>query len=239
MTEAEWLACTDPIEIAVFLGDTLGGDSLGDTIGDRKLRLFGCACVRGVWDYLPKNALCRAIETCERFADGLATAEELKAAEELADGTYQGIGNIIADHSAIAVGALCAPEPDFPMGTGSSAGIAAVAAEAWFNEEVPWHVAHAQAEQAHPHLLRDILGNPFRPVRRDPTYLTANVVNLAKALYEERELPSGRLDNTRLGILADVLEEAGCTNADILAHCRTPGPHVRGCWVVDLILGRS
>jgi hypothetical protein len=65
------------------------------------------------------------------------------------------------------------------------------------------------------------------------------VVRLAQAAYEERHLPEGTLDNTRLRILADALEEAGCTDADILGHLRGPGPHVRGCWPVDLCLGKS
>jgi hypothetical protein len=65
------------------------------------------------------------------------------------------------------------------------------------------------------------------------------VSGLALAAYEDRSLPAGTLDPARLAILTDALEEAGCTNADILDHCRAPGPHVRGCWVVDLILGKE
>jgi hypothetical protein len=64
------------------------------------------------------------------------------------------------------------------------------------------------------------------------------VVGLAQAAYEERELHSGALDPARLSVLADALEEAGCTGPDILNHCRRPGVHVRGCWVVDLLLGK-
>jgi hypothetical protein len=61
----------------------------------------------------------------------------------------------------------------------------------------------------------------------------------AVACYQERELPSGHLDVTRLAVLADALEDAGCDNGDILQHCRGDGPHVRGCWVVDLLLGKE
>ena len=61
------------------------------------------------------------------------------------------------------------------------------------------------------------------------------VVRLAEAAYEERQLPAGTLDSGRLSILADAMEEAGCTDTDILGHLRGPGPHVRGCWVVDLV----
>jgi hypothetical protein len=80
--------------------------------------------------------------------------------------------------------------------------------------------------------LRDIFGNPFRPVTFDPRWLTATVVALATGIYAERAFD-------RMPILADALEEAGCDHADILAHCRGDGPHVRGCWVVDLVLGKS
>ena len=122
MNEQEWLACTDPFEMVDFLGPKLS---------DRKYRLFGCACVRGVWEHVPEGALRQATETCERFADGHATVEELQAAKEMADAAYEGWGNSIADHSAIAIGSLCGRKPWFPMGDGSASGIAGVAAEVW------------------------------------------------------------------------------------------------------------
>jgi hypothetical protein len=84
-------------------------------------------------------------------------------------------------------------------------------------------------------LLRDIFGNPFRPVSIDPAWLTwnnATVVKLAEVIYAERRFAD-------LPILADALEEAGCDNADILSHCREASEHVRGCWVVDLLLGKK
>jgi hypothetical protein len=92
---------------------------------------------------------------------------------------------------------------------------------------------------AHAHLLHCIFGNPFRPLTVSPAWQSPQVVALAQAAYEERELPAGTLDLARLAVLADVLEEAGCTGADILNQCRQPGVHVRGCWVVDLLLGKS
>ena len=84
-------------------------------------------------------------------------------------------------------------------------------------------------------LLRDIFGNPFRPVAIEHGWLTWNdgtIPKIAQAIYDDRAFD-------RLLVLADALEEAGCTNADLLNHCREPGPHVRGCWVVDLVLGRE
>jgi hypothetical protein len=92
-------------------------------------------------------------------------------------------------------------------------------------------------------LVRDLFGNPFRAPRPLPPEVLAGndglVVRLATALYEERQLPSGHLDPARLAVLADALEDAGCTDAELLTHLRRPGPHARGCWAVDVALGRS
>ncbi len=85
--------------------------------------------------------------------------------------------------------------------------------------------------QLSPNLIRDIFGNPFRPVVANPAWLTPTVVSIASAIYAERAFD-------RLPILADALEEAGCADADLLLHGRQPGEHVRGCWAVDLVLGK-
>lgn len=90
--------------------------------------------------------------------------------------------------------------------------------------------------------VRCVFGNPFRSVAVDPSWLRWNdgtVVRLAQAAYQEQQLPSGHLDRARLGVLADALEEAGCPEADLLDHLRGPGPHVRGCWALDAILGKG
>jgi hypothetical protein len=80
-------------------------------------------------------------------------------------------------------------------------------------------------------LLYDVFGNPFRPVTFDPEWRTDTAVALARQMYESREFSA-------MPILADALQDAGCDNTDILAHCRDEGAtHVRGCWVVDLVLG--
>ena len=81
-------------------------------------------------------------------------------------------------------------------------------------------------------LLHCIVGNPFRPVACDPSWRTSSTVALADAIYAGRAFD-------RLPVLADSLEEAGCDHPDVLAHCRGPGPHARGCWVVDMILGKA
>jgi hypothetical protein len=92
---------------------------------------------------------------------------------------------------------------------------------AWYSEVI-----------AQCNLVRDLFGNPFRPVSLDTTWQSATVMSIAAALYDER-------DFDRMPILADALEDVGCTNTDILNHCRQPGVHARGCWVVDAILGKD
>jgi hypothetical protein len=83
-----------------------------------------------------------------------------------------------------------------------------------------------------PPILRDVFGNSFRPVTAESRWLTPTVVSLARGVYEDRAYD-------RLPILADALEDAGCTDAGLLGHLRSPGPHVRGCWALDLILGKE
>ena len=90
--------------------------------------------------------------------------------------------------------------------------------------------------------FRRVFGNPFRPITISPAVLAwhdSTVFHLAQTAYDERSLPSGELDPARLAVLADALEETGCTNASILGHLREPRPHVRGCWVVDLLLAKE
>jgi hypothetical protein len=91
---------------------------------------------------------------------------------------------------------------------------------------------------ARANILRDLYGSPFRPSTLESAWLTPTVTDLATVAYRERALPSGELDPFRLTILADALEEAGCTDPVILTHLRGPGPHVRGCWALDLALGK-
>src|SRR5205085_1066071 len=113
------------------------------------------------------------------------------------------------------------------MVLGMLLGCAAAAAGA----DTPAGDAGAAERQAQLHLLRDVVGNPFRPVAPDRSWMPENAVVLARSMYETRDFAA-------MPLLADLLEEAGCPAA-VSEHCRGPGPHVRGCWVVDLLLGRD
>jgi hypothetical protein len=124
--------------------------------------------------------------------------------------------------------------------TALAAGDAAPTITAVGGPEVPAAIRTERGVQCG--LLRDIYLHPSREVHVAPPVLQwndATVVKLARGTYADRHLPSGLLDNARLAMLADALEEAGCDDAAILDHCRHPGEHVRGCWLVDLLLGKA
>ena len=97
--------------------------------------------------------------------------------------------------------------------------------------------------QTIPYLLREVLGNPFRPPPPLPPAVLAwndrTIPRLGAAIYEERRMAEGTLDKSRLAVLADALLNAGCEDDDLIQHCRSEGPHVRGCWAVDLCLSRN
>jgi hypothetical protein len=96
-----------------------------------------------------------------------------------------------------------------------------------------WDVGRDAENHEQVKLARDIFGNPFRAVVFDPSWRTSTAVGLARTMYDARDFGA-------MPVLADALEEAGCDTPDVLAHCRDPdGVHVRGCWVVDLVLGKS
>jgi hypothetical protein len=98
--------------------------------------------------------------------------------------------------------------------------------------EKVWSDARFVAMLAQAKLLREMIGNPFRPVALNSVWRTPDVLALAQTIYDDRAFE-------RLPVLANALEEAGCHAADILGHCRSEGPHVRGCWVVDAVLGKA
>jgi hypothetical protein len=218
MDEAEWLACEDPEALLLFLADT--GAS------DRKARLFGCACVRRVWGDLADERLRQAALVAERFADGLATARQLEAARKKAARLCEGVGDIIADHGPMAVASLCERPAGWFIPAESTG---AVAAEARSDEGASWGVAHKEEQRAQVGAIRDIFGNPFRPPR--PRAFPAHVVGLAQECYDAfPEL------SERFPILADALDDLG--EGQAAEHCRQDG-HVKGCHVLDWVLGRE
>jgi hypothetical protein len=253
MTEAEWLACTDPDPMLEYLRGKAS---------ERKLRLFAVACCRRIWHLLTDERSRKAVEVAERFADGAASgalmggarAEAGRRAREAATAALDAPVARCLDVPAAAAAWQTASLPwgkaDERVAEQVALADAGKRAEPWaarsFGQHVDADAAFGVArQQGRGHqvgLLRDIFGNPFCPISVDPTWLTwhdATVVRLAQAAYEERQMPAGTLDNGRLAVLADGLEEAGCASEDVLGHLRGPGPHVRGCWAVDLCLGKS
>jgi hypothetical protein len=101
-----------------------------------------------------------------------------------------------------------------------------------FHWPLPIPAATEAERTAQADLLRCVFGNPFRPADLDPSWLTPTVKQIAAAVYEKRTFE-------QLSDLADTLEDAGCCDADVLNHCRQPGVHARGCWPVDVILGKK
>jgi hypothetical protein len=241
MTEADWLAATDPRPMLEFLRDR-------GKASERKLRLFACACCRRVWHRLPDGRTRGAVEVSERYADGAAREDDLDAAMREAEAAW------LAALSPRRPGfwgrlwrQFAGPGADFaaevvrcqaPLILTNHRGLAAPA-------EVAERLGRAgrfcalfdSAEQCNQAaLLRCIFGNPLRPgPPLAPAVLSwdgGTVAKLAAAIYEERAFD-------RLPVLADALEDAGCADAEILGHCRGGGEHVRGCWVVDLALGKG
>jgi hypothetical protein len=184
---------------------------------DRKLRLFAVACCWWIWQPLNDERSRRAVEIAERHADGLASEEELESVNYV-----PWVGSTeIGSHAAQVA-------KDAARGTGFSAVIKG-------GTRADLELAEAAERQRQSGFLRDLFGNLFRPANLDPSWLSwqaGTIPKLAQTIYDERAFD-------HLPILADALEEAGCTDPDILTHCRSGGDHVRGCWPVDLILGKS
>jgi hypothetical protein len=218
MTEVEWMQCQEPAPLLTYL-QWRGSD--------RKLRLFAAACCRRMQYLLPRQGG-KIIEVAERRADGLAGQAEVEAAAaSLPDPPPSPIIGGFGPVRQTAIRKALLAILVRPVG---AAQIAAQVAAA---------VCSVREREEEPRIqcifLRDLFGNPFRSGALDRSWLTwkeGTISKLAQAIYQE-----GAFD--RLPIVADALEEAGCTDAAILDHCRGPGPHIRGCWVVDLILGKE
>jgi hypothetical protein len=212
-TEPKWLEWSNVVGMLRFI-------HIRKLQSNRKFRLLACAWATSVngWSAHPSHA--RAIDMAQRFADGwvppnerLATMANLQLppepwnAEQLVRASVR---------------STLEEDPGYAVSLTLQC-VLMLANQR--SEEVDW--------QLHAPLLRDIFGNPFRPVTFDPAWRTSDVMILAQGIYNEHAFD-------RMPILADALQDAGCDNDDILNHCRDAStPHARGCWVVDLVLGKS
>jgi hypothetical protein len=234
--EAQWLACADPKPML---------DYLYRKVSQRKLRLFGCACLRLIWSRVPAGASRHAVETAERYVDEQASGGEMALAARANKALRYTLG-FQADQAR-----LHWSDPDCAAYYGAVAVAAVFADSAWWAAvdacdavlELRGRTTLSEAGQRAAYLVREICGNPFDPPPAvDPAcraWKGGAVRQLAEAAYQERQLPSGELDRTRLAVIADALEESGCAEPSLLTHLRSPGPHVRGCFVIDALTGRS
>jgi hypothetical protein len=243
MTEAKWLACREPRAML---------DAIKERVPVRKMRLVGAACCRRIQHLFHDPACHRGVEVAERYADGEVTDDELfdagRTVGMLKEGTYTlgGLPTLWLNRPAVMSGhaVLELLETDARLLVDGSGTVAYRAEQAAFDgayEKVGTRDLRAskkgqsaqKAERtAQVRLIRDVFGNAFRPVTLSPAWRTDTAVSLAKQMYELRDFSS-------MPILADALQDAGCDSDDVLNHCRGPEPHVRGCWVVDLVLEKS
>jgi hypothetical protein len=239
MPEREWLNCTDP---QAMLHLILGGLWLKPPLKwlnrrraattQRRLRLFLCACCRLMWEWMPPRSR-TAVEVAEGYAYGLRTKQELRFArrDASAEATYDRSwwGQI---RETLAYG-------DWADLEDPNLQLAVLAASEGLGVNVMEAIQHAyglhpERDQRCSQLLRDLF-NPFHSGSINPAWLTwsgGTTAALVRTIFEEC-----RWDD--LPVLADALEEAGCADESILSHCRGSGPHVRGCWVLDLLLGKD
>lgn len=225
MTRAEWwLTCQDADELAIEIVQAR------HHLSDRKAYLICAACCSRIAGFLPIEVGNEVLEVVIRYADDQAEKDELREARRSAE-QY---GDADSDY-------LDSPTYWATHGEVPDCLVACVNASLWGGGDLDQTDPELQtkyeewrtlANTAHLAIVRDVCGNPFRPVSVDPAWLTSTVRTLAENIYADCAFD-------RLPILAHALQDAGCDNEDILNHCRGDGPHVRGCWVVDLLTGRK
>jgi hypothetical protein len=217
MTEQEWLA--NP-----YVPDLLDAPVLSDAI--RKKRLFACGCCRLIWDQLVGTRSRKAVRKLEEFADAISSEKMRRDAYNIANAAFLEMQTpVIESNWTAACAVVCAANrreswPNNLFGN------------VWSALRVKFPNDAAAVSRAVTEVFRDIFGNPFRPVAFDPAWRTATAVARARQMYDSRDFGA-------MPILADALQDAGCEDEYILTHCRdTSVPHVRGCWVCDLVLDR-
>jgi hypothetical protein len=241
MTEQEWLASGYSLKMLAFIHRWKGMNRR--KAGRRKLRLFGCSSCRRMWEQMTDERSRQAVVVAERWCDGNANIAEVEQSRTLAQKAYSATfdrylfveddylelvrirGWLEGDELSAAIGAMNVLDSQ-------AVNFISTCLSNRCGEELPEYPIYMARSRAEAVSLRCIFGNPFRPVRFNSTWRTPQAIALARTDYEERRFED-------LPLLADALEEAGCTDAAILAHLRGPGPHVRGCWVVDLVLDKN
>ena len=209
MTEEEWMSCHEPAELLA---------SLPIAVAPYRLWQYVLLCLRGVRADTSAELLQRqlrgevAVEELHRHRDELLA----QAARRSGGARSQGRKPVRIPLDA----------------QRASAGLALFAPSPWRAADFVTSETVHLLQRLQCEWLRCLFSNPFRPVAFDPAWRTETAVGIARGIYEERAFE-------RMPILADALQDAGCDHPDILAHCREPGVHDRGCWVVDLLLGKS
>jgi hypothetical protein len=238
MTEQEWLACTQPQSMLAYL--------LRQSSSQRKLKLFAIACCRRIYAWLTIESRW-ALEVVERSWHNQATPSEYHSAQ--AKAACAAFQDWDTHHPSNAVAQLFSPGYNAALASAAEAaeGVRVAALYRSFGanrgeaiiRSTPSPEAGEVALQAEQHaqceLLREIFHGPCRAVFFRCAWTTWRdgvARQMAHAIYNERAFE-------RLPILADALEEAGCDSAELLAHLRGPGPHCRGCWALDLVLGKE
>lgn len=229
MTESEWQRAACPSPMLEFL--------VGKATR-RKLLLFNCACCRRIEHLLTDPRSRKIIEVAEAFVDGSATDQQFHeagraAADAALEDEHSAGAQSLLRYAAYVI-PLTDPSKNYPMSASHARGGLAFrpGPEFRLTYEPDEEIAEAE-ERQQAALVREIFGNPFRPLPHiGPSGLPPAVIGLAKTIYDERAF--GRM--AELGL---ALKAAGCNDAELLGHPRSEGPHVRGCWVVDLLLGKQ
>lgn len=235
MTELDWFSCAEP---------RLMLDHVRNSASPRQFRCIACACARAVWPLLHDPRSRQAVEVAERHAFGQASLAELAEAELIAyEVSRLADFRVTVSQPAWAAtrAATRAANLDPYSAASGALFLSAMSLAPWQFDAGGAVLHHGLPDTRHEvrrgqcDVIREIIGNPFHRARLDPAWLTWNdhtVVRLAQAIHDEQ-----RFDD--LPILADALEEAGCSRADFLAHGRRRGGHLRGCWLVDAVLSLS
>ncbi len=231
--EADWAGTHDP-EILLTFAVTW--------MSRRKQRLFAAACCRTAWELLDDRRSQEAVQAADDYADCMIRTGLLSAAAIAAEAAVppwpQGCRTSHSEHgrwyAATAASGVATLHIE-PCMVARLIRIALAYSRDSYPEDEPERAAQAS-------LVRELVGNPFRRVVVNWAALNwrdRTIPDLAQVIYDRRALPNGILDEGGLAMLADNLEESGCTDADVMTHLREPGRHVRGCWVLDAILGRE